>query len=164
MRREWDKGEIEKAIFEEFAGCGRLQIIPGSVQKREPPEPDILCTLISGERVAFELAEACAPEFAAARTKSTNGEPLVCWGEDVSDETLLKKLSKTYSTVYETELLLYTNGLTALTDDVLKMKLQPLLRNYIGPYKRVWLFGDEVHLLAGAPDTRVRDDRRAPPE
>jgi hypothetical protein len=126
-----------------------MPIVPGSAQKREPPEPDILCSLPSGEALAFELAEACAPEFASAITNVVRGEiPIAIYGEDVSGATLKRKLSKTYSDKCDVDLLLYTNGRRVLPDDAIIPALMPIVENGIGQYRRVWFFGESVHLIA----------------
>ena len=97
MSNEQDKGLIELKVFASFASRCGIPIVPGSAQKREPPEPDILCKLENGQGLAFELAEACAPEFAATlATAVRNGVSRAVWGADVSDDTIRKKLSKTY--------------------------------------------------------------------
>jgi hypothetical protein len=64
MSNEQEKGLIELRIFVMFANRSGIPIVSESPQKREPPEPEILCLLENGEPLAFELAEACAPEFA----------------------------------------------------------------------------------------------------
>ncbi len=39
-----------------------MPVASDSIQKRDPPEPDILCRLDDGNYVAFELVEICHPE------------------------------------------------------------------------------------------------------
>jgi len=149
MSSEQEKGLVELKVFASFANRSGIPIVPGSAQKREPPEPDILCELETGEALAFELAEACAPEFAAAQTTAVrDGVSSAVWGEDVSVATLRKKLSKAYPVACDVELLLYTNGRTVLADDTIQAKLEPILQDGIGQYKRVWFFGDDLHVLA----------------
>jgi hypothetical protein len=149
MGNERDKGIIELNVFESFAKKCGIPIVPGSAQKREPSEPDILCVLESGEALAFELAEACAPEFAAATTTAIRkGVSPAVWGADVSADTIRKKLSKTYLVACDVQLLLYTNGRSVLPDDVIKAMVEPIFQDGIGQYSHVWLFGDEVHVVA----------------
>lgn len=47
----------ELTIFQEFAAVCPLQIEAGSIEKRNPPEADILCRLADGTAVAFEMVE-----------------------------------------------------------------------------------------------------------
>jgi hypothetical protein len=41
-----------------------LAVLPGTTQKREPPEPDILCQIVGAGKVAFELVEILDEDFA----------------------------------------------------------------------------------------------------
>ncbi|MBW1796452.1 MAG: hypothetical protein JRJ38_18880 [Deltaproteobacteria bacterium] len=47
----------EIRVFKKFAPHFPLPIDPNSIQKRKPPEPDILCCLEDGTKIAFELVE-----------------------------------------------------------------------------------------------------------
>ena len=51
--------EAELTVFRRFTKATDLPIATDSIEKRDPPEPDILCSLHTGERVAFELVEIC---------------------------------------------------------------------------------------------------------
>jgi hypothetical protein len=149
MSNEQDKGILELRVFASFANRCGIPIVSGSAQKREPPEPDILCQLETGEALAFERAEACAPEFAAALTAAfRDGVSPAFWGEDVSAATIRKKLSKSYTVACSVELLLYTNGRTVLADDTIQAELEPIIQDVIGQFRRVWFFGDDLHVLA----------------
>jgi hypothetical protein len=55
MSEDHSKEELE--IFAGFADACELGIITGSLEKRKPPEPDILCRIDSDEHIAFELLE-----------------------------------------------------------------------------------------------------------
>jgi len=70
VRSESDKARIEVAIFSEFATCaGELNIDLDSVDKREPPDPDILARDIRQGWMAFELVELCDSDIAACNTE-----------------------------------------------------------------------------------------------
>ena len=159
---EDEKGATELAVFLKFIGMSELEVTPGSATKRAPPEPDILCSLASGESLAFELAEACAPEFAAAASLALVKGVSVAWGADVSSATILKKLAKSYVTPHPVHLLLYSNGLTALPDENICAEIGPLLQNGLGPFQRVWFMGDAVHLVADGTQLFVQADRTVP--
>ena len=47
----------ELAVFREFAVVCPLGIERGSIQKRDPPEADILCRIADGSALAFEMVE-----------------------------------------------------------------------------------------------------------
>ena len=51
----------ELRVFRHFVQVARLPVIPESIEKRYPPEPDVHCRLSHGEQVAFELVEICNP-------------------------------------------------------------------------------------------------------
>ena len=46
-------------MFRHFVQVARLPVVPESIEKRYPPEPDMRCRLSHGEEVAFELVEIC---------------------------------------------------------------------------------------------------------
>jgi hypothetical protein len=59
-----DESVTELAVFHHFVEVARLPVLPDSVQKRQPPEPDVRCRTMQGEVVAFELVEVCNPRNA----------------------------------------------------------------------------------------------------
>lgn len=61
---ETEHDERELAIFEIFVRTSSLPVFPGSILKRPPPEPDILCDVEGEGPVAFELGEILGEEFA----------------------------------------------------------------------------------------------------
>jgi hypothetical protein len=56
------KAARERAIFTRFAQAARPDIDQATIESREPPEPDIACATLGGERLAFEMAELCPPK------------------------------------------------------------------------------------------------------
>lgn len=150
MRTEADKAMVELSVFREFVVASGLSIDPASVRKGDPNggEPDILCRL-NGQPIAFELAEACAPEFAAAVSMAIKqgGGVASTWGEDVTHLTLRKKLAKRYRVACESHLLIYTNGLTAMPDDLILARIEPEFASGTGSFGMVWLFGEGVHRI-----------------
>ena len=58
------QGSHELRVFRLFAAAAELAIPDDSVQKREPPEPDIFCELEDHGPTAFELVETIAPALA----------------------------------------------------------------------------------------------------
>ena len=57
-------GPREVQIFRRFARAAGLVFGEGSVEKRSPPEPDILCLSDGGEPLAFELVELIDQNYA----------------------------------------------------------------------------------------------------
>lgn len=54
-----EQSETELAVFHHFIEIARLAVLPDSIEKRQPPEPDVRCRTTQGEAVAFELVEVC---------------------------------------------------------------------------------------------------------
>lgn len=151
MSTEETKSVVELEMFRRFVLASGLSVTTGSERKGSAAlgEPDILCEL-SGKSAGFELAEACAPEFAAAAAaalKSSDGVA-VASGDDVSPATLRKKLAKRYSVACPVHLLLYRNGLTVLTDDMIIARLRPELADGLGQFQSIWFHGDATHRIA----------------
>lgn len=55
----------EIGAFRDFLEHSHLAVAPDSIEKRSPPEPDILCRLTNNGQLAFELVEICHPGNAA---------------------------------------------------------------------------------------------------
>lgn len=49
------KDQVERRVFAKFAEVCPIQIRSESIRSRAEPEPDILCTINSGETIAFEM-------------------------------------------------------------------------------------------------------------
>lgn len=64
MASEREKGEAEVALFPRFLEALGLPIDRSSIEKRAPPEPDILCAHQTEGKIAFELVELCDPRLA----------------------------------------------------------------------------------------------------
>ena len=150
MASEYEKGIIELSIFKEFAAKAGLKVINGSARKSDPNQgkPDIYCHLHDGPAY-FELTEACAPAFAAAISNGSweDQEIPFIWGSDVTEETVEKKLQKTYQVSEPVELLIYTAGRTTLPDAAIASKIRDVLINGSGPFRRIWLYGEQIMLL-----------------
>jgi hypothetical protein len=138
MTTEHTKGEIEVGIFQKFLGASLLPIEMVTVEKRNPPEPDILCSHKSEGEIAFELVEMCDPRLAKAIAKASD-EYLRT--SDPSAHIISKKLRKKYKTNAPIELLCYTNGRIITPDDVILLKIKPYLRSWRHVFRRAWLLG-----------------------
>jgi hypothetical protein len=53
-----DNAAAEMFVFREFAKACPLPLLIDTAENRTPPEPDILCDLSTGGKVAFEMVEA----------------------------------------------------------------------------------------------------------
>lgn len=144
MASEVSKGtEVEIPIFLEFIRLGNLPLDPASVQKRNPPEPDILCSATNGEVVAFELVEICDSNMARNREDGAYIRT-----SDPSFDIVINKLGKRYVTDAPVELLCYKDGRVVSPDGFIAERVAPLLSEAGFQYRRVWLFSrNGVRLL-----------------
>ena len=95
MRDDEKKAAREMQVFEDFVNRSGLPIDHQSIRKCDPPEPDILCK-VSGEYVAFELAEVCSPEIPreSSHIPPTVGVSNFIWSGNPVPETARKKIKK----------------------------------------------------------------------
>jgi len=70
---EHHKGRLELEVFGRFLELSGLPIDPTSVEKRLPPEPDILCRHETEGIVAFELVEMCDRNLAKFTAQADEG-------------------------------------------------------------------------------------------
>ena len=143
MGTEQEKAVVELAVFGEFISKAGISIDPKSVSKPgTPSEPDIFCTLSSGEQVAYELVEICSSDIAATLSRIRNGGAAGLATSDPTEKTLRQKLHKTYKTNLPIELLCYTNGRTVSPDDLILSEARRWANAIDGPFRKVWLLGE----------------------
>jgi hypothetical protein len=138
MRTETVKGAEELKVFLRFVQASGLAIAPESVSKREPPEPDILCTTEGNGQVAFELVEICDPTLARAIEKASEEYIRT---SDPSVRILEKKFTRTYQTKHPIELLCYVAGRVVTPDSTIIPTISPWCTARQHPFRRVWLLG-----------------------
>ena len=144
-RNDEKKAAREMQVFENFVKRSGLPIDRQSIRKCDPPEPDMLCK-VSGEYVAFELAEVCSPEIprAISHIPPTEGvSNFIRSGNPVSDIARKKiKKSKDYRTDYPIELLFYTDGRVVQPPDMSILSIQESFSSDAGRFRRVWFMGE----------------------
>jgi hypothetical protein len=150
MTSEAEKAQVELREFADFLRLASIPIQLASVEKRYPPEPDLLCTNEIEGKIAFELVELCdsnlARALASPRPNAEGVEYILC--SDPSWAIVRNKLRKTYSTDSPVELLCYTHGRIITPSNVIRPKLGPLLGSYRHTFSRAWLMsGGEVFQL-----------------
>ena len=138
MATELVKGETEVAVFLRFLEASHLPIYRNSVEKRFPPEPDILCTHQSERAVAFELVEMCDSRLASSIAKASDGYLRT---SDPSPNIISKELRKKYETAVPIELLFYTAGRVITPDNVILSTITPYLRTWRHTFSKAWLLG-----------------------
>lgn len=144
MGTEQQKAEVELAVFREFISKAGIDIDPASVSKPgAQSEPDIFCTLSSGEQVAYELVEICARDIADTLSKIRNGGAAGLVTSDPTEKILRQKLHKTYRTILPIELLCYANGRVVSADNQIFSEAQLWANAIDGPFRKVWLLGEE---------------------
>ena len=143
MSTEAIHGETELLVFREFAEKANIGVIASSIEKRPLGEPDILCSIEGEGPVAFELAELCAEDVAAAISNIKNGGVAVDSTSDPSATVLRRKLRKTYQSHAPIELLLYTNARLVTPDDLILSTLRPMLDSHRSRFRKVWLLGEK---------------------
>ena len=145
MPDDLDKSQREVEMFYEFIVRSGRSIDPSSVEKRHPPEPDILCRLNKSEFVAFELAEICDESLARTINElSKKDEPeseYIRTGSPVL-QILNKKRDKKYDTHHPIELLVYVDGRVIDPPDQIISKINQVFSRP-GNYRRVWFMGGE---------------------
>lgn len=145
MSSENEKGEIEKNIFQDFLKRSGLPINPDTVEKRAPPEPDILCQRADGTFVAIELVEICDSNLAKAISRADSHYIRTT---DPSQDVIERKLTKNYTAQHDIELLCYLGGRVVTPDDCVIPNITPLFQNGDHVFKRVWLLGNKgIYLI-----------------
>ena len=137
-----DLNELD--VFSEFSKRSPLNVDEGSIEKRCPPEPDILCRLGDGERVAFELKELCSENIARASShllKTGHEQPKYIRDGDSEDYVLKETLGKRYVTEHPIELLFYTDGRIVTPADILISKARECYGNHSHTFRRSDVFG-----------------------
>jgi hypothetical protein len=119
-------------------------IDPQSIEKRNPPEPDLLCRHATDGLLAFELANLCDSEIAKVIAAGSKARTDAFSTSDPSAEIVRKKIKKTYTTNYPIELLIYSDGRLITPDDVIIPTITPIVESRSGLYRRVWFMGENT--------------------
>lgn len=145
MCSEQAKGADEIKVFLRFLQAVDLPIAASSIEKRDPPEPDLRCVHATDGPIAFELVELCDPNLAKARAALSQAYIRT---SDPSARIISKKLRRKYTTNLPIELLCYTNGRIITPDNVIIPIVAPYLQSCRHTFRRAWLLGRKgVHEL-----------------
>ena len=151
MSDNLQKSRREVSVFQEFAERSGLPIGPNSIEKREPPEPDILCEVTGKGHVAFEIKEMCDEPIAkvvSALRKTKDDEPKFLRSGYAVQKIVIKTRNKKYRTRYPVELLFYTDGRIVLPVP----SINSIRRRNPG------ILGVPATALAGCTEVRPVDD------
>jgi hypothetical protein len=150
-RSEAHKAIHELRVFEYFLELRHLPFTPRAVEKRSPPEPDLLCTFHDGESVAFELAELCDPEIAQPIASPDQARCRAFWTADPSSRIVRNKVRKQYRTSHPVELICYTDGRVVTPHDIIIPTVCPIFDSRNGAFRKAWLLGQTgLHVLWNA--------------
>lgn len=144
MSSEQEKSKVELAVFEGFVRLSGRPFDLSTVEKRPPPEPDLLCHLAEEGRVAIELVELCDPNLARAFADPAPDAGGVQYirTSDPSFGIVRGKLRKSYQTPHPIELLCYTAGRIITPPDVILPTISPLLGSFRHTFRRAWLLAE----------------------
>ena len=143
-----DKKRRELAVFHEFAQRCGLSVVSGSIENRDPPEPDICCKIEGEGPVAFELVElvdrSIAEERAHVLKHPEDSGKKGLWAGEVMP-ILAGKFAKHYEISCPIDLICYTDGRTVLPPDVLISQMRDHLADNpnTGPFRGVWFMSTE---------------------
>lgn len=140
MRNEINKGVVEIELFRRFVDAAELPIDLSSIEKRDPPEPDILCQHLKDGPIHFELVELCDPNIAHIYGDPVTGVN-VMWTANPTRRLLTQKTKKSYICHSPLELLCYTAGRIGIPDDTILPTIVHELKEYQGLFRRVWFYG-----------------------
>lgn len=139
MGLERTKTNREIDVFHRFISASRIQIDPATIEKREPPEPDILCTHLEDGPIAFELVEICDSNLAEFMATVTDGGAYYMRTADPSAKIIRKKLRRKYQTDYPVELLCYTDGRVITPANVILPTIRPYIASSKSIFRCAWL-------------------------
>lgn len=139
MRTEHQKGDVELAIFRRFAAVAQIRVAPESIQKRLPPEPDILCEVAGRGNVAFELVELCDERWASGTSLPLQRIPTYLRTRDPTPDILTKKLGRAYTTNAPIELVCYVDGAILTPEELIVASIHSSAVSGHGPFQRIWL-------------------------
>lgn len=139
-------------VFHEFAKACPLPLVADSAQNRPEPEPDILCGLATGEKVAFELGQAedvttyengkGESYVASIQKKEADGGPSFSMVSPNIVKLVVKKLKKTYKSNHPIHLIVWSTTASAPEVDFWKDEFIRIMRsNGMGAFRRIWVFG-----------------------
>ena len=138
------KSKREFRVFQEFTERSGLAIDPDSIEKRNPPEPDMLCRVSGEGYVAFELKELCDEEIAKTISdliKTKNEEPVYLRTGTPRHNFMRRTRKKKYECNHPIELLFYTADRFILPPDVIIPEIQFYFDNNRHTFRRVWFMG-----------------------
>lgn len=138
INKDDQQARDEEAIFRKFIERCAYPIQDGSIEKRQAPEPDILCKLLDGALAYFELVELVDNSIA----KSIYGGSLQ--GGFFSDDLCLERIAKKFGKKYPNgcDLLAYFDLQPIVAEKSWLPGVESFIRENIkqSSFKRVWIY------------------------
>jgi hypothetical protein len=147
MRSEAAKGFEETEVMRRFVERSQLPIDPATIEKRVPPEPDLICNHAAEGPIAFELVNLCDPELAKVVAAGANARTDAFSTSDPSARIVRSKLAKNYVSAQPIDLLIYADGPLITPDDVIIPTIRPILDSAVSPFRKVWFMGEKCTCL-----------------
>ena len=154
-----DKKRRELEVFDDFVRLSRLSVVPGSIENRDPPAPDIYCEITGEGPMAFELTEFADSGLIGeiARVckhpeKSGNG----VWTADTASILghIFRKFTKIYESSCPIDLICYEKGRDACMSDIGSVIQQ--MREYLRYLQQHGQFHPDIEKEPG-PEFYLRD-------
>ena len=140
-----EKQKRELRVFQEFIERSGLAIVSGSIESRNPPEPDMLCNVIGEDCIAFELKEVCdeviAKETSDFRRGKSEELPYMRLGFSL-DDLMRYARNKEYLSNHPMELIFYISGRTVYRSSEVIPKIRLYFDNDGHHFRRVWFMGE----------------------
>ena len=150
MNNDKKQKREELAIFKNFIRVCEYDIVESSIEQQEPPKPDILCQLATGEMIEFELAQAVYKTLA----QKMNDERIKDKGgfceDDVIPKIIFNKNNKAKNHKYELtanrfELLVYLGIMPKFPywDKMIPDFLMSRENEWV--FDRIWILRDDIN-------------------
>ena len=140
-----EKQKKELRVIQEFIERSGLAIVSGSIESRNPPEPDMLCNVIGEDCIAFELKEVCdeviAKETSDFRRGKSEEIPYMRLGFSL-DDFMKYARNKEYLSNHPMELIFYLSGRTVYRSGEVIPKIRLYFDNDRHHFRRVWFMGE----------------------
>lgn len=136
--RNGQQAKDEETIFNKFLKKCPYSIQSNSVKKREAPEPDILCNLLDGTPLCFELVECVDNSIAQSVYGGSHKGGF--FSDDLCLEHIAKKFRKKYTN--SCDLLAYFDLQLVVAEKSWLSQVQNFIRENIknSSFKRVWIY------------------------
>lgn len=136
------KATNEREVFSRFVRFLEEEETWGTVESREPPEPDLLCVHAERGMIAFELVAITDPLIAEVNAGFGTSLTGSYWTSDPTERIIRKKLGRRYVSDAPIELLIYNDLLVVTAEDIIVEVTVNWLRSKTHQFARAWFMGE----------------------